>query len=175
MNHEKCQLIKYNFFLYCVDDIHWLQSWFSQVWGEVEESLYQQTIRFVSLWSRIEKALQPPVCQVRTNKNCYIAANLFLTARGLIGYFEVRWHLTMKNVSRQNLWEGNTVKNQFFLRWNLTRYPCTPASLHSYTTTYHETLRSILMNVLFFSCEIESKLVVADQFSVGKLAKATGQ
>ena len=30
------------------------------------------------------------------------------------------------------------------------------------------------MNVLFFSCEIENKLVVADQFSVGKLAKATG-
>ena len=30
------------------------------------------------------------------------------------------------------------------------------------------------MNIFFFSCEIENKLVVADQFSVGKLAKATG-
>ena len=48
-------------------------------------------------------------------------------------------------------------------------------SQHSYNASYHDTLCLILMNVLFFSCEIENKLVVADQFSPGKLAKATGQ
>ena len=43
------------------------------------------------------------------------------------------------------------------------------------STTCYDSLCSVFMNVLFFSCEIENKLVVADQFSAGKLAKATGQ
>ena len=33
--------------------------------------------------------------------------NFFPTVRALIGYFEVTWRLTTKNVSRQNLWTGN--------------------------------------------------------------------
>ena len=30
------------------------------------------------------------------NLHCYIAENFFSTARSVIGYFEVTWHLTMK-------------------------------------------------------------------------------
>ena len=51
--------------------------------------------------------------KVQLNKKyCYIAGNFFLAARALIGYFEVRWHLTMKlfpakiseRATLQNLW-----------------------------------------------------------------------
>ena len=46
-------------------------------------------------------------------KQCYIAGNFFPTARALIGYFEVTWHMTSNNetVSRQNLWAGNVAKS----------------------------------------------------------------
>lgn len=47
----------------------------------------------------------------------------------------------------------------------------------SFTATYRDTFcSSTLMNIFSFSSsEIENKLVVTDRFSVGKLAKATGQ
>ena len=46
-------------------------------------------------------------------KYCYIAGNFFPTARALIGYFEVTWHMTSnnENVSCQNLWAGNVAKS----------------------------------------------------------------
>ena len=38
-------------------------------------------------------------------KYCYMAGNFFPTARALIGYFEVTWHMTSNNetVSRQKM------------------------------------------------------------------------
>ena len=37
---------------------------------------------------------------------CYIAENVFPTTCGLIGYFDVTWHLTM-----ENLWAGSIAKS----------------------------------------------------------------
>ena len=48
---------------------------------------------------------------------CYIARNFFSSARGLIGYFEITWHLTIKlfpakiservTLQKSMTWEGN--------------------------------------------------------------------
>ena len=62
--------------------------------------------------------------------NCYIAENLFPTARALIGYFEVTWHLTMKlfpakiseRATLQNLWRQRLTVHNYprMLSWPTT-------------------------------------------------------
>ena len=41
---------------------------------------------------------------------CHIAGNFFLTARALIGYFKVTWHLTMK-LFPAKIYERATLEN----------------------------------------------------------------
>ena len=46
----------------------------------------------------IDKQIFVPM-MLRYNANCYRAGNFFLTARALIGYFDVTWHQTNETVS----------------------------------------------------------------------------
>ena len=58
--------------------------------------------------------------------------NFFLTARALIGYFEVTWHQTNETVSRQNFWKG-TLLNLCRQRETVHCYPrmLTGSAIHS--------------------------------------------
>ena len=63
-------------------------------------------------------------------RNCYMAGNFFPTACGLIGYFEVIWHLIMKlfpakmseRATLQNLWrqEATVHDHSRMLSWPTT-------------------------------------------------------
>ena len=79
----------------------------------------------------IDKQIFVPM-MLRYNANCYIAGNFFLTARPLIGYFEVTWHQTNETVSRQNLWKG-TLLNLCRQRETVHCYPrmLTGGAIHS--------------------------------------------
>ena len=61
-------------------------------------------------------------------RNCYMAGNFFPTACGLIGYFEVTWHLIMKlfpakmseRATSQNLWRQRVTVHDYPLSWSTT-------------------------------------------------------
>ena len=46
-----------------------------------------------------------------SKKYCYIAGSFSATARALIGYFEVTWHLPIKLFPVKSLWAGNIAKS----------------------------------------------------------------
>ena len=79
----------------------------------------------------IDKQIFVPM-MLRYNANCYIARNFFLTARAIIGYFEVTCHQTNETVSRQNLWKG-TLLNLCRQRETVHCYPrmLTGSAIHS--------------------------------------------
>ena len=52
---------------------------------------------------------------------CYIAGNFFPTARALIGYFEVTWHLTMK-LFPANISERGTLQKSMTSEGNSARF-----------------------------------------------------
>ena len=63
-------------------------------------------------------------CAKQSYSYCYIAGNFFSTARGLIGYFEVTWHLTMKLLSGQHCKKSMTSGgNNAMLPANVDQWP----------------------------------------------------
>ena len=64
---------------------------------------------------------------VYNKSNCYIAGNFFSTARGLIGYCEVTWHLTMKlfpaKLSERSTFPMTSEGNNAMLPANVHRWP----------------------------------------------------
>ena len=56
------------------------------------------------------------------NRHCYIAGNVFSTTRALIGYFKVKWHLTIK-LFPAKIAERATLQNLWRQRVTLHCYP----------------------------------------------------
>ena len=80
---------------------------------------------------------------------CYIAGHFFSTARGLIGYFEVTWHLTMKLLSGQHCKKSTTSGgNNAILPANVDQWPPLQRGLMNYQLQNFQ----LYNRSLIFSC-----------------------